>query len=123
MSSGSFVPPSARGGYLPMKVVENVKASRTKELFKTKSKASSNLDKSYPESEEEDSIIIKVRCPECGNTLAYINLVEYEGPIWKRFLCKKCRNTLPVSINPAIIQRSELNSKIHAKKVTINGFI
>lgn len=89
-----------------MKVAENMKGKRTEELPKPRSKPVSNLARSFPGSEEKGNFIIKVRCPECGNTLAYINLDEYEGPVWKRFFCGDCRNTLPVSINPAIIQHA-----------------
>jgi len=89
-----------------MKVAENMRVKRTEELPKPRSKPVSNLARSFPESEEKGNLTIKVRCPECGNTLAYINLDEYEVPIWKRFFCRNCRNTLPVSINPTIIQHA-----------------
>ena len=95
-------PPSAQQ-YPPVKVAENMKVKRTEDP-KPKRNPISNLTRSFHE--EKDSSIIKVRCPECGNTLAYINLDEYEVPIWKRFFCRNCGNTLPVSINPAVIQHA-----------------
>lgn len=101
-----YFPPRARSSYSPMKVTENMRVKRTEELPMPKSEPISNLSRSFPESGEKGSFIIRVRCPGCGNTLAYINLDEYEGPMWKRFSCKNCGNTLPVSINPAIVEHA-----------------
>jgi len=55
-------------------------------------------------SKEGRSFTITVRCPGCGNLLAQINLDGDEGPLRRRFFCKKCRDTLLVLFNPAIVQ-------------------
>ena len=113
--------PSARSSYFPVKAAEDMKVETIKELLKTKSKPISNSDDLHPRREEKDGFIIKIRCPKCGNTLAYINLDEYEGPTWKRFSCRNCGSSLPVSVNPTIIQHAELDSGIDARKAA--GFI